>query len=67
MCLSEEHLEQYLLGRLPEPDAERAEDHLVLCTKCQDHAEVIKQGIDFIKAGLVEHSKRSSIGLAAVD
>jgi anti-sigma factor ChrR (cupin superfamily) len=36
---SEEVLEQYLFGSLPEPEAESVEEHLLVCHSCIDSAE----------------------------
>ena len=34
--ISEEVLEQYAMGRLSEPEIDAAEEHLLICTECQD-------------------------------
>lgn len=36
---SEEVLEQYLFGSLPEPQSENVEEHLLVCHSCIDSAE----------------------------
>jgi anti-sigma factor RsiW len=37
--VSDERLEQYLLGRLPETEVNEVEDHLLVCPSCQDLLE----------------------------
>lgn len=36
---SEEILEQYLFGSIPEPEAESVEEHLLVCHSCIESAE----------------------------
>jgi hypothetical protein len=45
--LSEDVLELYSLGRLPEPELDRADDHLLICHTCQDR---LQETDDYIKA-----------------
>ena len=45
--LSEDTLEQYCLGRLSQPEIEQVEDHLMVCTSCQD---VYTETDDFVSA-----------------
>ena len=37
--VTDDRLEQYLLGRLPESDVNEVEDHLLVCSSCQDLLE----------------------------
>jgi hypothetical protein len=37
--IAEEQLEQYALGHLPDGDVERIEEHLLICTSCQDQLD----------------------------
>jgi hypothetical protein len=46
---SEETFEQYSLGRLAGPDCEPFENHLLICSECQDHLAVIDAQIADIK------------------
>jgi anti-sigma factor RsiW len=41
--VSDERLEQYLLGRLPESDVNELEEHLLVCSPCQDLLEETEQ------------------------
>jgi anti-sigma factor RsiW len=52
--LTEDFIEQYAMGKLPESQAADAEEHLLVCQKCRDHVELI----GLIIAGLREESIR---------
>jgi anti-sigma factor RsiW len=58
-CIEESRLEQYLLGRLPNQDAESVEDHLALCPGCLERADEIERNIDALKAVLSRDMQRS--------
>jgi hypothetical protein len=52
--LTEDSVEQYAMGKLPEPQAAGAEEHLLVCQRCRDDVELI----GLIIAGLREESIR---------
>jgi hypothetical protein len=55
MCINEERLELYVLGRrLPQPEGEALEDHLLLCKRCQEHAVQIRLNAEAIRTDLEE-------------
>ncbi|MGH9631651.1 MAG: anti-sigma factor family protein [Bryobacteraceae bacterium] len=51
---SEETLESYSLGRLPEPEIEAFEEHLLVCHSCQDRLEEVESFIHATKAAAVQ-------------
>ncbi len=48
--LTEDEIEQYAMGKLPEAKTPRAEEHLLFCQQCRDELELI----GLIIAGLRE-------------
>ncbi len=50
----EDLLEQYLMARLPESTVAEMEEHLLLCSLCQDRAEALEMIIAAIQATHVE-------------
>jgi anti-sigma factor RsiW len=47
--ISDERLEQYLLGRLPETEVNEVEDHLLVCPSCQDLLEETQEYMTTMK------------------
>jgi anti-sigma factor RsiW len=47
--VSDDELEQYLLGSLPEPDVNEVEYHLLVCPPCQDLLEETEQYLATMK------------------
>ena len=45
--IAEDSLEQYAMGALPEPEAGPLEEHLLICTACQDRLQATD---DFVAA-----------------
>ena len=41
-CLSVDDLQRFLLGRLPQAEAQRSEQHLLQCAACQEMAQAMK-------------------------
>ena len=39
--LTEDAIEQYAMGKLPESERPRAEEHLLACQQCRDELELI--------------------------
>jgi hypothetical protein len=60
MCIDEETLELYILGRLPEQDVEGIEDHLMVCKRCQELAGEVIEATEAIQKGLRELSAKTS-------
>lgn len=52
--LTEDAIESYSLGRLPDPDSEILEEHVLLCASCQDR---LQQMDEFIAAFKVASAK----------
>jgi len=59
---TEEILEQYLLGSLPEPDVEQLEEHLLVCHACVDAAEQLLNFVDSLRTTLESHPKARVAG-----
>lgn len=53
--LSEDDIERYAMGKMPEPETASAEEHLLVCQQCRDELELI----GLIIAGLREVSTPS--------
>jgi hypothetical protein len=60
MCIDLESLEFYLLGCLPEPEAEAVEEHLLLCEICQDRCDGQRVGVEALQTALKEHTATAS-------
>jgi hypothetical protein len=52
--LSEDVLELYSLGRLPEAELDRADDHLLICHTCQDKLQETDDYIRAVRAAAAE-------------
>jgi hypothetical protein len=52
--LSEDEIEQYAMGKLPEIKINQAEEHLLICQQCRDELELL----GLIIAGLREDTCR---------
>lgn len=52
--ISEETLEQYCMGRLPQTETEPVEDHLLICNLCQDSLAETEEFILVIRAAAEE-------------
>jgi predicted anti-sigma-YlaC factor YlaD len=48
----EETLEEYLMGRIPESQVAKVEEHLLLCDYCRSFYILIEERIRDIRAGL---------------
>jgi anti-sigma factor ChrR (cupin superfamily) len=49
---SEEVLERYLFGSLPEPEVEQVEEHLLVCHSCIDAAEQLLAFVQSLRSSL---------------
>ena len=66
--VTEESLEQYVMGTLPDSESDRLDDHLVNCQSCRDR---LSAEIDFVKAmrraaAMIREGQRSSDGVKAL-
>jgi anti-sigma factor RsiW len=52
MCLSEETVEAYSLGRLPEGEIATVEEHLLWCERCQRQLKVADDFRDAMRSAL---------------
>ncbi len=52
--LTEDEIEKYAMGKMPETEAAAAEEHLLICEPCRDELELI----GLIICGLREESSR---------
>ena len=50
--LSDELLEQYHLGTIPENDLAAVEEHILWCPHCADRAEAAANYVDLIRVAL---------------
>jgi anti-sigma factor RsiW len=57
--LTTEVLEEYLLGRVVEPELTRVEEHLLKCQKCIDRAESLERFI--ARLGDAAASRRNDV------
>jgi hypothetical protein len=56
---TDEVLEQYSLGRLPEGEATHLEEHLLICTGCRQRLEDIDEFVLTIRQALTEYEEAS--------
>lgn len=56
---SEEHLEEYLLHRLPDEHATGVEEHLLICEPCQEAVRDLETFLTTMKAAATEPAKRA--------
>jgi Putative zinc-finger len=61
---SEEVLEQYLFGSLPEPEAEGVEEHLLVCHSCIEFAEQLLVFVQSLRTTLIAEPNVRSAGSA---
>jgi anti-sigma factor RsiW len=66
MCIEEERLELYVLGRLSEPEAEVLEDHLLLCERCQNRADQLRVNAEAIRTAMSERAATDSGKLTSI-
>jgi anti-sigma factor ChrR (cupin superfamily) len=59
---SDEVLEQYLFGSLPEPEAESVEEHLLVCHSCIDSAEQLLVFVQSLRSTFSGNPKVRSAG-----
>jgi len=59
---SEEVLEQYLFGSLPEPQAENVEEHLLVCHSCIDSAEQLLAFVQSLRSTFSGKPKARRVG-----
>ncbi|HUA84516.1 MAG TPA: hypothetical protein VMB85_11695 [Bryobacteraceae bacterium] len=59
---SEDTLEEYAFGRLREQDAAPLEEHLLLCSTCQDRLGEVEQYIRLIKTAASMEPRRTTAG-----
>src|SRR5688500_17962213 len=52
--ISDERLEQYLLGRMPETEVNEVEDHLLVCASCQDLLEKTQEYMTVMKVATAQ-------------
>ncbi len=48
--IAEDSLEQYAMGALPEPEAGPLEEHLLICTACQDRLQTTDDYVAAMRA-----------------
>jgi anti-sigma factor RsiW len=48
--ISEDSLEQYAMGAFPEPEAGPLEEHLLICTACQDRLQATDDYVAAMRA-----------------
>jgi anti-sigma factor RsiW len=65
-CIEESRLEQYLVGQLPNQEAESVENHLALCPRCLERVDEIERNIDSLKAVLSRDLQRSPSKLGII-
>jgi anti-sigma factor RsiW len=46
---SENDLEEYVLGRLPEPDLASVEEHLFVCDRCRERLRALDEFIELLR------------------
>ena len=61
---SEEVLEQYLFGSLPEPQTESVEEHLLVCHSCIDSAEQLLAFVQSLRSTFDGKLKVRRVGSA---
>jgi hypothetical protein len=61
---SEEVLEQYLFGSLPEPESEGVEEHLLVCHSCIEFAEQLLAFVQSLRSTFVGEPKVRRAGSA---
>ena len=54
-------LEEYCLGRAPDPLLWRVEDHLLVCAECCARVADLDVYLDLMKAGLAEREELQSV------
>jgi len=59
---SEEELEQYLFGSLPEPEAEGVEEHLLVCHSCIESAEQVLAFVQSLRSTFLGKPKVRGAG-----
>lgn len=64
--LSEEVLERYLFGSLPEQEVEQLEEHLLVCHSCIDTAEQLLSFVQSLRSSLGT-SRKPKTGAAGRD
>jgi hypothetical protein len=68
-CISDDLLEMYALGRLPEPAEAPLEEHLLICPACQIRLEQMDDYIRVVQAAAADLQntlllRRSTVNLA---
>jgi anti-sigma factor RsiW len=58
--ISEELLDEYALGRLPDADAAPVEVHLLLCSFCQDRLQLTDEFIAALRLAADGRKRRTS-------
>jgi anti-sigma factor RsiW len=56
---SENALEEYALGRLPEPELASLEEHLLLCDKCRERLRTVDELIEMLRVATGAAGARS--------
>ena len=51
-CASDDTLELYALGTLPQPRADGVEEHLLLCERCRNRLSTIEEFVRVMRMGL---------------
>jgi anti-sigma factor RsiW len=57
--ISEEVLEEYALGRLPEADAAPVEEHLLVCAFCQERLQLTDEFIAALREAVAGRKRRA--------
>jgi hypothetical protein len=57
---TEDQIEWYLFGSLPEPQAENLEEHLLVCHACIDIAEKLAVFVDSMRSTLEQSTPKVS-------
>ena len=55
--LSDDSLEQYAMGTVPEPDLNLVEQHLLICEECQDRLKATDTFLVAMRSALKKHGK----------
>jgi len=58
--ISDDSLEQYTMGTLPEPDLNLVEEHLLICEECQDRLKATDAYVVAMRSALKKHGKREA-------
>src|SRR5690348_5989383 len=65
--VAEDVLEKYLLHQLKEPETERIEEHLLICSVCQNQVQQIEEFILAAKAALRSTERKPAVRSSSAD